>query len=71
MKNEQKLKTLLSKLQDDILDEYNKHEVSYDEMVKIMEWTKRIIEAKLKNPNSRALVIDLRDKDKDKNEDKS
>jgi hypothetical protein len=44
-----KIKELLIKLQDDILDEYNKGLISYDEMVNVMNWTKKVIERKDEN----------------------
>ena len=43
-----KLEKLLKTLQDDILDEYNKGSISHQEMVNVMNWTKRMIEAKKK-----------------------
>lgn len=60
--NEKDLKKLLAKLQDDILDEYNKGEISYGEMVKIMTWTEKIIDSKIKYPNAKTLIIDLRER---------
>ena len=46
---EKNLEKSLIRLQDDILDEYNRGLISHNEMVNMMNWTKRIIKAKVKN----------------------
>jgi len=53
------LKKLMEQLQDDILDEYNKGNMSQEEMSKIMQWTKRIIETKEEKPNSNVMFFKL------------
>lgn len=62
--NVAKLERLLSNLQDDILDEYNAGNISEKEMKNIMRWTRKIIEIKKGNPNSKFIVMGIEKEDK-------
>ena len=44
-------------LLDDILDEYNKNNISKKEMINIIKWVDKIKEIKDKNPNSILLFV--------------
>jgi hypothetical protein len=48
MNNITKFKNSIGQLQDDILDEYNKGNISREEMSKIMQWTQKNIEIRKK-----------------------
>jgi hypothetical protein len=54
-----KLDKLLTQLQNDILDEYNQKNISKKEMKNIMDWTRKVVEARKKNPDSDILFIEM------------